>query len=307
MIATRRPYGLGTGDGPLPRIAPASEVADLGTIGGDVLAFGGVVSNAHALAALLQLAGRRGFGREQMVSTGDVAAYCAQPAACVAAMRSLDAAGIRGNCEESLAAGAADCGCGFPPGSNCELLSVAWYTHADRQLGPAARAWMGGLPRFAVFRAHGRRWGVLHGGAAATSRFLWPTSPDRELAEEIAAFERLAGPVDAILAGHCGLPFVREIRGRIWFNPGALGMPPNDGDPRTSFGVIARDGPRIERLDYDHATAAAAMRAAGLTQGYDAALQTGWWPSEEVLPNELRRRAIGPTPARRRGAAARQA
>lgn len=43
--------------------------------------------------------------------------------------------------------------------------------------------------------------------------------------------------------------------------------------------------------DVVHATAAA-MRAAGLTQAYDTALETGWRPSESVLPPELRRLAI---------------
>ncbi len=57
-----------------------NEVADLGTIDGDVLVFGGVVSNAHAFAALLRLAGKRGVEPRQMVSTGDIAAYCGQPA-----------------------------------------------------------------------------------------------------------------------------------------------------------------------------------------------------------------------------------
>ena len=47
--------------------------------------------------------------------------------------------------------------------------------------------------------------------------------------------------------------------------------------------------PRLLRLAYDHAAAAADMRAAGLTQGYDRALETGWWPSEDVLPPALRR------------------
>ena len=37
--------------------------------------------------------------------------------------------------------------------------------------------------------------------------------------------------------------------------------------------------------------AAAAMRAVGLTQGYERALASGWWPSEEVLPADLRRAA----------------
>jgi len=37
------------------------------------------------------------------------------------------------------------------------------------------------------------------------------------------------------------------------------------------------------------ATAAEAMIAAGLTQGYETALLTGYWPSEDILPLELRK------------------
>jgi predicted phosphodiesterase len=270
------------------------DLIDLGIIEGDVLAFGGVVSNAHALEALQREAHAWGISPGQMICTGDVVAYCGQPVEAIAGLRALGelgAATIRGNCEESLAQRAANCGCGFTTGSACDLLSVAWYGHADACLGDADRKWMAALPGLAVFRAHGRRWGVVHGGVTATNRFLWPTNPEAEFAEEIAALEAVTGPLDAILAGHCGLPFLRQVAGRIWFNTGALGMPPNDGDPRTSYGVIAADGPRIERLDYDRAGAVQAMRSAGLTEGYDRALESGWWPSEEALPTQLRRAA----------------
>lgn len=269
----------------------SGDIMDLGEIAGDVLAFGGVVSNAHALEALARFAAERGFTAGRMVCTGDVVAYCGQPAEAVAGLRALGAATIRGNCEEALAAGAADCGCGFAAGSVCDSLADAWYAHADARLGASERAWMGGLPRLAVFRAHGRRWAVVHGGVTATNRFLWPTSPEAAFAEEIAALEAPVGQVDAVLAGHCGLPFQRAVAGRLWFNTGALGMPPNDGDPRTCFGVIGAGSPRIERLAYDHAGAARAMRAAGLTQGYERTLLDGRWPSEESLPPELRRAA----------------
>jgi predicted phosphodiesterase len=267
------------------------DLIDLGTISGDVLAFGGIVSNAHALAALTALASKRGIGARSMVCTGDITAYCGEPAKAVAGLRALGAATIRGNCEESLAARAGDYGCGFAAGSPCDDYSAAWYAHADACLGDAERGWMAALPGLATFRAHGRRWGVVHGGVTAINRFLWPTGPEAWFAEEIAALEAVAGPVDAVLAGHCGLPFLRQVAGRVWFNTGALGMPPNDGEASTSFGVIGPGGPRIERLSYDHDGAAAAMRAVGLTQGYERALASGWWPSEEVLPADLRRAA----------------
>ena len=268
-----------------------ARVADFGTLVGDVVAFGGVVSNAHALRALIAWAAVRGIGPGRMIATGDIVAYCAEPAACVALFRSLGIATIAGNCEESLAAGAADCGCGFAAGSLCDRLSAAWYAHAARELSAADRAYFAALPRIATFRAHGRRWGVLHGGATAVNRFLWPDDPQAAFAAEIAALEALAGPVDAVVAGHCGLPFIRQVGRHLWLNTGALGMPPIDGDPRTSFGLITAEGPRLLRLAYDHEGAAAAMRRAGLVQGYEKTLTSGLWPSEEVLPRRLRRRA----------------
>jgi predicted phosphodiesterase len=226
-----------------------------------------------------------------MICTGDIAAYCGQPAEAVAQIRALGATTIRGNCEESLVSFAPDCGCGFDPGSTCDILSGSWYAHANSNLSDSDRGWMAALPRLARFSAHGQRWGVLHGGATAVNRFLWPTSPEAAFAEEIAALEASVGPVDAVLAGHCGLPFLRMVAGRVWFNTGALGMPPNDGDTRTSYGLIDADGPRFMRLDYNHNAAADAMRAAGLIQGYEQTLLDGWWPSEDILPTELRRAA----------------
>ncbi len=79
------------------------DLIDLGSMSGDVLAFGGAVSNAHAMAALGALASARGFDARHMVCTGDVVAYCGQPAKAVAELRALGAATIRGNCEDALA------------------------------------------------------------------------------------------------------------------------------------------------------------------------------------------------------------
>lgn len=45
----------------------------------------------------------------------------------------------------------------------------------------------------------------------------------------------------------------------------------------------------LHRLDYDHRAASQAMRAVGLVQGYDGALETGWWPAEDMPPAALRR------------------
>lgn len=263
-------------------------IVDLGKLSRPVLIFGGPYSNLQAVQSLRAVATGQGIEAQNVICTGDVVAYCADPAATVAALRDWGCHVVAGNCEKQLAAGAMDCGCGFEAGSTCDLLSAGWYAHADKHVSAEARAWMGGLPDMAVFTHEGARHAVIHGGLSDISRFLWPVSPDAELQEEIALIEAATGPVDRVLAGHCGMAFTRQIGAVEWVNAGVIGMPPNQGRVETGYAILDQ-GVTLHDLAYDHTAAHGAMVAAGLTQGYHDALLSGYWPSEDVLPSSLRR------------------
>jgi len=260
-------------------------VQDLGAIDRPLLVFGGVYSNFHALQALFAQAAAFGFADDQLINTGDAVAYCAAPQACVEALRKRGIASIAGNVERALAAGDDECGCGFKDGSTCDLLSRGWYPYAQSHVNDAARGWMTGLPDLFTFTHYGRRVMVLHGGATDVSAFIWPDDATSLFEAEITAL----GAVHIVLAGHCGLGFQRRIGAVDWVNAGAIGMPPNDGCPQTRFGILTENAFRLETLNYDHVAAAKAMHAAGLTQGYERGLITGYWPSEDILPPSLRR------------------
>ena len=267
-------------------------VHDLGALEAPVMVFGGPYSNLPALAALCARAEALSIPAGRMICTGDVVAYCASPAETVARIRALGCAVVAGNCERQLAANAVDCGCGFEAGTTCDLLSAGWYAHANANVGPEDRAWMAGVPDVVVFEQAGKRFAVIHGGLSDISRFIWPTSAAHVFAEEVALIERAVGKVDGVLAGHCGVAFQRHVRCVNWINAGVIGMPPHDGDPRTRY-VVLRDGhAEICKLHYDHDQAQRDMCVAGLVQGYDRALVTGYWPSEDVLPPELRAEAL---------------
>lgn len=251
---------------------------------GPVLVFGGPYSNLGATRAVLAEAARRGIPAARTICTGDVVAYAGEPAETVALVRAAGVPVVMGNCEESLGTGAADCGCGFAPGSACDALSAAWYAHADRSLDADARRWMQGLPRRIDLALGGVRLAVIHGGVEAISRFVFASTPAGEKGEEL---DRAGW--DGVVAGHCGLPFTQSLGGRLWHNAGAVGMPANDGTPRVWCSVLSPEvdgGLRIEHvaLAYDHAAAAARMRAVGLPDGYATGLETGLWPSCDVLP-----------------------
>lgn len=258
------------------------EIADWGQIDGPLVVFGGVHSNLQALDALLAVPGHK-------VCTGDIVAYCADPAPCVGRVRAQGVASIAGNCESQLAAHALDCGCGFADGTACDVMSARWYAHANAAIDAPRRAWMATLPDWAVLTHAGRRWLVVHGAPSAQNRFVWSVTAEQDLAAEIALAEREVGPVDGILSGHSGIAFQRQIGRHIWLNAGAIGMPAHDGHAQTAYAYL--DGAQItlERLSYDTPAARVAMVTAGLTQGYHDALVTGWWPSEDILPHPLRR------------------
>ena len=203
---------------------------DLGPLEGPVLCFGGPYGNLPATEALLAEAGRLGIPSRNIVCTGDTVAYCADPGPTVARLRSSGINVVMGNCEEALGLGRADCGCGFEAGSPCDTLAREWYAYADAALDAGAKAWLAARPRRIRFVLGGAHFAVVHGGATDIARYLFGSSPPDAFRAEFEALEREA-PTDAVVAGHCGLPFSARVDGRLWHNPGVVGLPANDGRP----------------------------------------------------------------------------
>lgn len=264
------------------------KVADLGVLNSPLALFGGPYSNAQATAAFFDALLAHGASPDTAICTGDVVAYCGDPRGTIDRVRASGCTVVAGNCERQLAQRASDCGCGFEPGTRCDTLSAGWYAFADAQVTGEDRRWMGTCPDIAVFSHQGQRYAVLHGGVSDVSRFIWSTSAEEIFLQEIAAVSRLVGPVDAVIAGHSGLPFQRDVNNVRWINAGVIGMPPHDGRQMTRYAVLDGGEMTFQLLHYNVQAAVSQMATAGLTQGYDRALATGYWPSEEVLPSDLR-------------------
>lgn len=251
------------------------------------LLFGGPYGNLQATEALLAQAEVLSIPRERILCTGDLVAYCGNPVETIDVIRDSGMSVVMGNCDEQLAVSAADCGCGFEPGSACARLSADWYAYADSIVRPDQRKWLATLPKRIDLTIGGRRLAVIHGSAQSINAFVFKGTPDDEKHHSLD----LTG-CDGIIGGHSGLPFTQMLGGRLWHNPGVIGMPANDGTQRVWFSVIRPtvNGLHFERhaLSYDFAAAQAAMVRAGLPDSYNAALASGLWPSLDVLPQEER-------------------
>jgi predicted phosphodiesterase len=248
-----------------------------------ILVFGGPYSNLEATVAMHQRAEALGVPSCNVICTGDVVAYCAAPEKTAQLVADWGCHVIQGNCEQQLAVGAEDCACNFEDGTECATLAKGWYPFANARMSPEMRAWMGNLPETLRFELGQRTFRVVHGGTEVVNRWVFQ-SERHVLAEE----SELSG-ADVTIAGHSGLPYIARVGKRVWFNPGVIGMPANDGTADIWYGLVRADDDgsitlSTHRLAYDHHTTAADMRRFGHANGYARTLVTGLWPSLDILP-----------------------
>lgn len=263
---------------------PQKTCNNIGKLTGKLLVFGGSYSNFQALEKLQSIAEAHGIPASQVICTGDVVGYCAQPAETVQAVRDWGIHCILGNVEIQLRDGELDCGCDFVEGGRCNLFSTSWYPFAQSKMQQDALEWMGTLTDFLRFEYAGNRFLVVHGGFDATAQYVFASTPWAEKVDQL-----LRGEADVILAGHCGLPFSQTQDGQAWLNPGVIGMPANDGTTRVWYMLIDTDAEggfhfSHQAFEYDYPEAAARMRAEGLPAPYARTLETGLWDNMEILP-----------------------
>lgn len=264
-------------------------ILELGLLEGTVLIFGGPLSNLLATQSLHQRARELSIPDEQIICTGDIVAYGAEPDETVQFVREWGIAIVQGNCEESLGWEAPDCGCGFGEGTVCSRLSLNWYRYANERIGRTDRLWMRRLPKAIRFELNGRSILVVHGGVEQINRYIFPSTP-----QDIKRAELDLAGTDVVIGGHSGLPWGEKIERRAWLNTGVIGVPANDGTPDGWFLTLQPEGEqtlrcRWHRLSYQAAEAGQSMWEAGLTE-YALTLTTGLWPSMDVLPTEERHR-----------------
>jgi len=260
----------------------AKKIKDLKNISGKILVFGGVYSNLQALEKLISIAESLSIPPENCICTGDIVGYCAQPEETVQAFRKWGAHSIAGNVEIQLAEDKEDCGCDFREGSRCDDFSKQWYPYAKIHLSQDSIDWMKELPLHIRFNYDGKKVQVVHGSAFQVSEFIFK-STDWSVKQR----NFIETQTDIIVAGHCGLPFSHQEEGKLWLNPGVIGMPANDGSPKTWYAILDLDkDPGFEHysLKYDHQRASSLMMENQLPQEYARTLITGIWDNTEILP-----------------------
>ena len=261
----------------------------LGTLTGKLLVFGGPYSNFQALTELQSIATRQGILPQNIICTGDVVGYCAQPEESVQLVKDWGIRCISGNVEQNIVRGEDDCGCNYVEGGRCDTFSRTWFPFAARSLSADSLRWMAALPQHFTFQYAGKSAAVVHGSPAHVSEYVFKSTP---WATKEKHFRAVSSEV--ILAGHAGLPFADVREEYSWLNAGVIGMPANDGTPRAWYFLLDDADERLsyslESFTYDHALANRLMLEKGLPDAYAKTLLTGIWDNCEILPEPEKRR-----------------
>ncbi|WP_299105330.1 metallophosphoesterase family protein [uncultured Winogradskyella sp.] len=259
------------------------KITDIGELTGKVLLFGGVYSNLQALEALIDVAESEGIPPENCICTGDIIGYCAQPEETIQTFKNWNARSIVGNVEIQLRDDEDDCGCDFREGSRCDSFSQQWYPYAKSKLSKDSLDFLETIPDRIKFTIGNQKVTVVHGSYFNVSEFIFKSTPWNIKSKNLEATES-----DAIVAGHCGLPFLDEDSDKIWINPGVIGMPANDGKPNVWYAILEASEKPIEvnfrKLDYNYQLTNQLMLKGLLPESYAKTIVSGIWDNMEILP-----------------------
>ncbi len=261
-------------------------IKSIGKLKGKILIFGGVYSNFQALEKLIKIAEGLNIPNTNIICTGDIVAYCAEPEKCIQKIKNWNIHTIAGNVEIQLRENKNDCGCNFDDSSRCDLFSQQWYPYAQKNISISSKEYLKNIPEFISFQYGNYKGFVLHGSYHYTSEFIFKST-----SWNIKNNNFIDTKSNLIVAGHCGLPFSQSKNNQHWLNAGVIGMPANDGTPRVWYLIIDLDekGNLIYQhhsFYYDHKKANELMLQNNLPSEYAKTLITGIWDNCEILPSE---------------------
>lgn len=261
-----------------------------GCVTGRIAVFGGVYSNHVALAAAIAHA--RDRGADALYCLGDLGAFGPSPDKVFPLLRDAGVHVMRGNYDDSIARGLADCQCGYTDPRDNWYAKLS-YDYTFGNTSPANRDWLGTLPDHFRFSLGGLRVLCCHGSPRQMNEFLWESTTPTHFLAKLARDHAC----DVMLGTHTGIHWQRRFAPDGWYvNVGALGRPANDGRTDVWYALLSARDRRLdvsfERVAYDHEGLADEMRDERLPEEFIATIRTGWWTTcLEVLPQ--RERAAG--------------
>ena len=231
-----------------------------------IAVFSDIHGNLQALDAVLDdIATQK---PDAVYCLGDLVGYGANPTEVAARIRREGIPTIVGNYDDGVGFDRDECGCAYREEAERERgqRSLEW---TKARVSADLKAYLRTLHGEIRFDADGKRVLLVHGSPRKMNEYLFEDRP-------LSSFQRLAASsnADVIVFGHTHKPYVKEVEGVTFVNAGSVGKP-KDGDWRACYVLIERGSVSFRRVEYDVASAAAAIRATELPHEFARDIETG--------------------------------
>lgn len=243
---------------------------------------GGPYSNFSSLEALIT----KTKDSAHRFCLGDIGGFGPHPDRSIKLLRDNKFVCIKGNYDQTVGEGEADCGCGYIDPIDRKFAQVSFdYTLKNTSI--ENRNWLRTLPDQCLIEWCGKKILLCHGSPDEVNEFVF----ESEVTEEKINQWLTKFSVDAICVTHSGIPWIKKTSKGHWVNVGVIGRPAHEPSARVWFAqaqiVNGELGFSLTPLEYDSAPVIKAMRDEGLPEEFCESLLTGEWTTcSAILPPE---------------------
>ncbi len=233
---------------------------------------GDIHANLEALEAVLADAGQQAI--DQIICTGDIVGYNADPVACLEKIREMGCPTVKGNHDEEAA--------GNQSLERMNPIAMAALQWTREQLSEEQRQWLSRLRM--VRQVHD--FTVVHSSLDQPERWNYVTNRFDAMAHFTHQFTsvcfhghthtpRIYQKLDKVIELQCQ-HLVLEPQAKYLINIGSVGQP-RDGDWRASYAIYDREKAEvaIRRVEYDVSKAQRKILAADLPEALATRLEYG--------------------------------
>lgn len=244
----------------------------------EIAVCGGPYSNFSSVEAFLKETAHINY----RFCLGDLGGFGPHPDKTIELLRNAGVICLKGNYDQSVGFGEADCGCGYIDPRDRHFAQLSYdYTFKNTSL--KNRLWLQSLPDEIELQWNDKKLLLVHGSPDSVNEFVWESETDETKLEQWFSQNK----VDMILCTHSGIPWIRTLKnGSTWFNVGVLGRPAHEKSSRVFYGKISSQlDPELVPMIYDYSELIAAMKSEGLPKEFIDSLQTGEWTTcSNILP-----------------------
>jgi putative phosphoesterase len=232
-----------------------------------------IISDIHgnlpALEAVLAAVAKQ--KPDAVYCLGDLVGYGASPNEVTERIKAEGMPTIMGNYDDGVGFDRDECGCAYRDPVDRELgdRSLAW---TKAHTTAANKEFLRALLKELRFEADGKRVLLVHGSPRKMNEYLFEERP-------LSSFQRLAAAsnADVIAFGHTHKPYQKTVDGVLFVNVGSVGKP-KDLDWRACYVILEPGAVTFQRVSYDVAQAAGAIRATELPHEFASDIESGGAP-----------------------------